>query len=211
MDDDMPELEDFSEELKNIRDKTGKTDKNDENTNISVKVVEDVKQPVLKQNTNQQVTTNTTTNTTTSSSKKNDGELSFMKKGFFKRQAEKETKGVTTNTNSANNNSQSNTQLNTQSNQNNNKDIVDLTHIKNTNPDQKKDLIINEVQKEMNSGLGSNIMNKKDEWLNPELMQKIAKNPKLLQYMLDPKFMEVILIILHNNNFIGNTNNAKRS
>ena len=173
MDDDMPELEDFSEELKNIREKTGRNDNKEESTEIKVNVVEDKKQQV------QPITTVAITTT------KKEGESGLFKKGFFHRQAEKEK-------NQTQNKEISDSEIKKENNQKSS--IVDLTHIKNA-PEQKKDLIIKEVQEEMkNVNLGGSIMDKKEEWLNADLMQKIGNNPKLLQYFLNPKFQEVIFI-----------------
>lgn len=181
MDDDMPDLEDFSEELKNIRDKTGKNDNKEEQTNISVKVIEsnNTQIPINSTNTITNPISNTNTNsmptnTTTTTSKSNTGGGGLFKKGFFHRQAEIEK----------NQPNESKTTSNT-----NKQEVVDLTHIKKTT-DPKKDLILKDVQKEMT--LGNSVMDKKDEWLNKDLLNKIAKNPKLLQYMLDPRFQEVI-------------------
>jgi len=109
---------------------------------------------------------------------KKEGQSGLFKKGFFHRQAEKEK-------NQTQNKEIPNSEIKKENNQKSS--IVDLTHIKNA-PEQIKDLIIKEVQEEMkNVNLGGRIMDKKEEWLNADLMQKIGNNPKLLQYFLNPK------------------------
>jgi hypothetical protein len=59
------------------------------------------------------------------------------------------------------------------------KNIKDITHIK-AKPDES--LKFDEVQNSMKD----NIMGSKKEWLNDDLMQKLAKNPKLLKAFGDP-------------------------
>ena len=72
--DEMPDLEDFSEELNNMRIKSGKTSSNTENSNIEVKVTENT-----KPNTNN-TEVEAKTNTTSSNVPKKSGGL---KKDFW--------------------------------------------------------------------------------------------------------------------------------
>lgn len=62
----------------------------------------------------------------------------------------------------------------------------DLTHLK-AKP-KGENLKFDEVQEAMNS----NMMKNKDEWLTPELFQKLAQKPKLLKAFSDPKAMAAL-------------------
>lgn len=107
--------------------------------------------------------------------KSDDNFGSFMKKGFFKRS----------------NNTTSKT--------------TDLTHIKATNKNPEKK-IIEEFKEELKNNASnisskdkskilSNIVEKKDEWLNQELLMKIAQKPNLMKAFMNPKFSEVIALL----------------
>ncbi len=152
-DDDIPDLDDMTEELNNIRLKQGtlKTNTDNEikveynNSPIEVKKHEPVK--------------------------KKEGGL--FKKGFLLRGEKKE-------------------EIPPKKEMKN--DIVDLTHLK---PKTKEEtLVLDDVQKNMTTkNILADTLNKKDEWLNQELIMKIAKSPNLLKYFMDPRFQEVIALM----------------
>jgi hypothetical protein len=152
--DDIPELEDFSEELKKIR---GNNHNSDENSEITVKVIESDNPKV------------------TSVIKQPDEGFKF-KKGFFRKQQEEKPKEQTK------------------------EQLVDLTHIKSNPVEKPKHKLIENVKTEVksnnnNSNLLGDIMGKKDEWMTPDLLNKIAQKPHLLKYFMDPRFSEAIQLM----------------
>jgi hypothetical protein len=169
-DDDMPpELEDFTEELSKIR--LNKSNNNQESSEIKVNVIENnniEQRPKIIQKTEQ----------------KEEEFGSFMKKGFFKKAS----------------NSKGNTKINE-----NNK-VDDLTHIKAKEQGKVsqtfQDNLKNDMKKNMENvnskKLLENIVNKKDEWMNQDLLTKIAQKPELMKYFMDPRFTEVINLFQKN-------------
>lgn len=171
-----PELEDFSEELQKIRLNRGEQGDNSE---IKVKVVE--KEDV----SNKSIGTNksSSSNNTTLNQPEEEEFGSFMKKGFFRKNNQ--------NSNSTNSSSKS--------------QVEDLTHIK-SSKEKKDPKIFDQVKKEIEVNRESansnevkssleNIVNKKDEWLNQELLMKIAQKPNLMKAFMDPRFGEVISLM----------------
>ena len=72
--------------------------------------------------------------------------------------------------------------------------VMDLTHLK-SKPKEEK-LILDDVQKNMNKeNTLTETLKKKDEWLNQDLLAKIAKNPNLLKYFMDPRFQDAIALM----------------
>ena len=78
---------------------------------------------------------------------------------------------------------------------------IDLTHIK-SNPGTttktnilnnfNNDLKSNQEASKINSGMLNNLANNKQQWLNQELLMKIAKSPNLMRCFMDPRFSTVI-------------------
>ena len=78
---------------------------------------------------------------------------------------------------------------------------VDLTHIK-SNPGTttktnvlnnfNKDLKSNQDSTKINPNMLNNLANNKQQWLNQELLMKIAQNPNLMRCFMDPRFSTVI-------------------
>lgn len=177
IDDDIPDLEDFSHELKRIRNNNTLIEKSAE---IPINVIEDTKEKQAVSNNISKINSDTI-----SSSEKKDEEFGsgLFKRGFLKKQ---------------------NNQVNTQnSNKVNNEDnrVKDLTHIKANAELQPKQKIMEEFKNEIKNytsnpqdktNLLSDLVNKKDEWLTPDLLMKISQNPNLLKYFMDPRFSEVI-------------------
>jgi hypothetical protein len=156
-DDDIPDLDDMTEELNNIRLKQGtlKT-----NTDSEIKV--EYNNPPNEVKKQEPI-------------KKQEGGL--FKKGFLLRGEKKVEK-----------------KEEIPSRKEMKKDILDLTHLK---PKTKEEtLLLDDVQKNMNTqNILADTLNKKEEWLNQELIMKIAKSPNLLKYFMDPRFQEVISLM----------------
>ncbi|KAM3136379.1 hypothetical protein pb186bvf_011514 [Paramecium bursaria] len=68
-------------------------------------------------------------------------------------------------------------------------------------PKEKKNpLEIDEVQQNMNkqSPVGSFLEQNKDQWLNQELLMKIANNPKLSKLFTNPEYLQAVQAMQHN-------------
>lgn len=184
-DDDVPELEDFSEELSKIRKQKGENSQN-EPAEIKVNVVNEKK----KEEPKTQQKTEIPVKVTSEPQKKKDDLDDFgkgFKRGFFRRQNQQQKK------------SQNTAQTTTQNTQPK-KQVEDLTHIKaspgasiktQTVESFNKDLKNAQQSSNTNSLLG-NIVDRKNEWLNQELLMKIAQNPNLMKCFMDPRFSAVI-------------------
>ena len=205
-DDEMPELEDLSEQLNEIRKARGIDEKN---------IPKDIKIGVVNEKTN-----NNKVNIpiTTSSSpqvpvqvpkqqkqeekpkpkqdnKRDEDNFGFglFKRGFLKRhnfsedenknKKEKEPK-------------KENKEIPTKK-----EEPVDLTHIKSNPGTTTKTNVINNFNKDLkstqesskiNPNMLNNLANNKQQWLNQELLMKIAQNPNLMRCFMDPRFSTVI-------------------
>ncbi len=179
VDDDMPpELEDLSEELNKIRVSKGKGGE-ETNGEIKVQVINDsnsLNKETSKTVLEKKVTSNPTT--------KEEDFGSFMKKGFFKR-------------NLQSNNCPPSTHKKPEI-------IEDLTHIKSSTDTTPKTKLLEEFKQELNtkkdtqegtSSLLNNIVNKKDEWMNQDLLTKFSQKPHLMKYFMDPRFSEVMALM----------------
>lgn len=203
-DDDIPDLEDLSEEINKINKAKGVTS-NSGPVKIQVKETKSIDNSNVK-NENQRVpikVVETKTNTNTNGKKevnnvsqKDQGFGSGFKRGFF-------SKALGTNGNS-NNTTETNISTNSTNNKtsnetNKNNEVTDLTNIK----AKKNKYEIEEVQQNMKITSESNnskflmndIMGKKDQWLNQELLMKLASNPKLIKAFTHPSFNEVIKLL----------------
>jgi len=78
---------------------------------------------------------------------------------------------------------------------------VDLTHIKSNPGTTTKTNVINNFNKDLkstqesskiNPNMLNNLANNKQQWLNQELLMKIAQNPNLMRCFMDPRFSTVI-------------------
>lgn len=82
--------------------------------------------------------------------------------------------------------------------------VVDLTHIKSKQVEKSEKFKLEEVQKNLSESennskqLLNNIMQSKDEWLNKELLEKLAKNPNLLQVFMSPEFTDILKLMQSN-------------
>lgn len=203
-DDDMPELEDLSEELGKIRQKLKNDDDSSEiklnviNNNKPSSISQNVQIPIKSVETTT-ITPNNTSNTNLSlsnQSQKPSEELSGFrfKKGFFLRDQEKE---------SNNNNStvSSNKAKESDNKKNNDSDkIIDLTHVKSSGETIKDKFIsqiksdVKENSTDVNKSLNY-INEKKDEWCNANLLNAIAQKPSLMKYFMDPRFADAIQLM----------------
>lgn len=176
-DDEMPDLEDLSNDIEKAKQIKGISQNvTEKETEIKVNVIESNNQ---KQTQTPQVQPqlNSQPSQSTSSKKKENDFCKGFGKGFFRKQKTP--------------------QSNDQSSQSN---VEDLTHIKSTPGTTNKTSTVETFSKDLKeslpqsnlNGLSNNIVNKKDEWLNQELLMKIAQNPNLMKYFMDPRFTAII-------------------
>ena len=208
-DDEMPELEDLSEQLNEIRKARGIDEKNvpkdikigvinekNNNNKINIPITTPPPQPKPpKQQPEQKPKTNT-------ENKRNEDNFgfSFMKRGFLKRHnfSEDDNKDKNKEKDKTKNEPKKEIKKETQ---NKKEEPVDLTHIK-SNPGTttktnvlnnfNKDLKSNQDSSNINPNLLNNLANNKQQWLNQELLMKIAQNPNLMRCFMDPRFSSVI-------------------
>lgn len=198
-DDDMPDLEDFTEELTKIRIKTNTN--NDTDSEIKVNIINNdnnknknnIKIPI-NENENNEITNNIPNLTQTQKTKQIENtnkpkDTGFKpKRGFFHRMSESENKTSTTNSNKP------------EENKKNTDKITDLTNMKATGETTKDKLLFdfksqvnmsgNDLNKSMNY-----LNNKKDEWCNNDLLTKMAQKPGLMKLFSNPKFPEAIALM----------------
>ena len=204
-DDEMPELEDLSEQLNEIRKARGIDEKN---------IPKDIKIGVINEKNNNKVNIPITTSSPPQvpvqvpkqqkqeekpkpkqDNKRDEDNFGFglFKRGFLKRhnfsedenknKKEKEPK-------------KENKEIPTKK-----EEPVDLTHIKSNPGTTTKTNVINNFNKDLkstqesskiNPNMLNNLANNKQQWLNQELLMKIAQNPNLMRCFMDPRFSTVI-------------------
>ena len=205
-DDEMPELEDLSEQLNEIRKARGideknipknikigvvneKTNNNKVNIPITTSSPPQVPVQVPKQQKQEEKPKPKQDN------KRDEDNFGFglFKRGFLKRhnfsedenknKKEKEPK-------------KENKEIPTKK-----EEPVDLTHIKSNPGTTTKTNVINNFNKDLkstqesskiNPNMLNNLANNKQQWLNQELLMKIAQNPNLMRCFMDPRFSTVI-------------------
>lgn len=181
MDDDMPELEDCSEELNQIRKRMG-VDANNGPKKINVEVKE------INNDNNANIKINTVKEEP-KKEKKNDDDFGcgLFKRGFLKRHKFTEDKG--------------NKKEEPKPKQDK---PVDLTHIKSAPETTVKSSTLNSFSNDLkqsqqetgaNNSLLNSLNNNKQQWLNQELLMKIAKNPSLMKCFMDPRFNDVVQLL----------------
>ena len=211
-DDEMPELEDLSEQLNEIRKARGIDEKN---------IPKDIKIGVVNEKTNNNkvnipITTSSPPQVPVQvpkqqkqeekpkpkqDNKRDEDNFGFglFKRGFLKRHnfSDDEPKKIT-NTTNKNNNSNPKEKEKEKEKKN---EPVDLTHIKsspgtttktNIMNNFNKDLKSNQEASKINSGMLNNLANNKQQCLNQELLMKIAQSPNLMRCFMDPRFSTVI-------------------
>ena len=207
-DDEMPELEDLSEQLNSIRKARGIDEKNipkdikigviNDKTNNSNKVNIPITPsiPPPQKPPTQKPEPKVQTNNEKKKEEDNSG-FGFFKRGFLKRHnfSEDDNKDKTKKEQKVEQKKE------TKVTSTKKEEPVDLTHIK-SNPGTttktdvlnnfNKDLKSNQDSSKMNPNLLNNLANNKQQWLNQELLMKIAQNPNLMRCFMDPRFSTVI-------------------
>ena len=207
-DDEMPELEDLSEQLNSIRKARGIDEKNipkdikigviNDKTNNSNKVNIPITPsiPPPQKPPTQKPEPKVQTNNEKKKEEDNSG-FGFFKRGFLKRHnfSEDDNKDKTKKEQKVEQKKE------TKATSTKKEEPVDLTHIK-SNPGTttktdvlnnfNKDLKSNQDASKMNPNLLNNLANNKQQWLNQELLMKIAQNPNLMRCFMDPRFSTVI-------------------
>ena len=199
-DDEMPELEDFTEQLKEIRKAKGIDEKN---------IPKDIKIGVIdeKKNTSKEPTKENKVQIPITKAKaeeppkkavqdnKRDEDnfgCGLFKRGFLKRHNFSEDVPKKENKKENDNKEKEKEKKN---------EPVDLTHIKSSPGTTTKTNIINNFNNDLkssqesskiNSGMLNNLANNKQQWLNQELLMKIAQKPNLMRCFMDPRFSTVI-------------------
>ena len=204
-DDEMPELEDLSDQLNEIRKARGIDEKNI-SKNIKVGVINEKNQninnnkinipisntppPVEPKVENKKEEKKPETKPENKKNEDNAG-FSFLKRGFLKRHnfSEEENK----------NKIKPEPKKEEKKIENKKEEPVDLTHIKSNPGTTTKTNVLNNFNKDLktnqdssNINLLNNLANNKQQWLNQELLMKIAQNPNLMRCFMDPRFSTVI-------------------
>ena len=209
-DDEMPELEDLSDQLNEIRKARGINEKNI-SKNIKVGVINEKNQINKNNNNNNKINipiSNTPPPESNNQNKKEEKKpevkpenkknednagFSFLKRGFLKRHnfSEEENKNK--------NKIKTEPKKEEKKIENKKEEPVDLTHIKSNPGTTTKTNVLNNFNKDLktnqdssNINLLNNLANNKQQWLNQELLMKIAQNPNLMRCFMDPRFSTVI-------------------
>ncbi len=213
-DDEMPELEDFTEQLKEIRKAKG-IDQTNVPTELKIGVINEknnndsinkknVQIPITKvpskEETQKSNEANNNKNNNSNNKKRDEDNFGcgLFKRGFLKRHNFSEDEPKKTNNNNLN---KPNTEKEKEKEKEKKNEPIDLTHIK-SNPGTttktnilnnfNNDLKSNQEASKINSGMLNNLANNKQQWLNQELLMKIAKSPNLMRCFMDPRFSTVI-------------------
>ena len=211
-DDEMPELEDFTEQLKEIRKAKGIdqtnvptelkigviNEKNNNDSNNKKNVQIPITKVPSKEETQKSNEANNNKNNNSNNKKRDEDNFGcgLFKRGFLKRHNSSEDEPKKTNNNNLNKPSKEKEKEKEKKNE-----PIDLTHIK-SNPGTttktnilnnfNNDLKSNQEASKINSGMLNNLANNKQQWLNQELLMKIAKSPNLMRCFMDPRFSTVI-------------------
>lgn len=199
-DDEMPELEDFTEQLKEIRKAKGIDEKNIPK-DIKIGVIDEKKntsKEPIKENKVQIPITKTKAEEppkkAVQDNKRDEDNFGcgLFKRGFLKRHNFSEDVPKKENKKENDNKEKEKEKKN---------EPVDLTHIKSSPGTTTKTNIINNFNNDLkssqesskiNSGMLNNLANNKQQWLNQELLMKIAQKPNLMRCFMDPRFSTVI-------------------
>ena len=213
-DDEMPELEDFTEQLKEIRKAKGIdqtnvptelkigviNEKNNNDSNNKKNVQIPITKVPSKEETQKSNEANNNKNNNSNNKKRDEDNFGcgLFKRGFLKRHNFSEDEPKKTNNNNLN---KPNTEKEKEKEKEKKNEPIDLTHIK-SNPGTttktnilnnfNNDLKSNQEASKINSGMLNNLANNKQQWLNQELLMKIAKSPNLMRCFMDPRFSTVI-------------------
>ena len=196
-DDEMPELEDFTEQLKEIRKAKGIDEKNIPK-NIKIGVIDEKKnnskEPIKENKVQIPITkTEEPPKKTVPDNKRDEDNFGcgLFKRGFLKRHNFSEDVPKKENKKENDNNKEKEKK----------NEPIDLTHIKSNPGTTTKTNILNNFNNDLkssqesskiNSGMLNNLANNKQQWLNQELLMKIAQKPNLMRCFMDPRFSTVI-------------------
>ena len=197
-DDEMPELEDFTEQLKEIRKAKGIDEKNIPK-NIKIGVIDEKKnnskEPIKENKVQIPITkTEEPPKKNVQDNNKRDEDnfgCGLFKRGFLKRHNFSEDVPKKENKKENDNNKEKEKK----------NEPIDLTHIKSNPGTTTKTNILNNFNNDLkssqesskiNSGMLNNLANNKQQWLNQELLMKIAQKPNLMRCFMDPRFSTVI-------------------
>ena len=205
-DDEMPELEDLSEQLNEIRKARGIDEKN---------IPKDIKIGVINEKNNNKVNIPITTSSSPqieqpkpkqeekpkqkTDNKRDEDNFGFglFKRGFLKRHNFSEDE----NKNKKEKEKPKEAKKENKVEPTKKEEPVDLTHIKSNPGTTTKTNVINNFNKDLKSNQDStkinpnmlnNLANNKQQWLNQELLMKIAQNPNLMRCFMNPRFSSVI-------------------
>ena len=205
-DDEMPELEDLSEQLNEIRKARGIDEKN---------IPKDIKIGVINEKNNNKVNIPITTSPSPQvekpkpkqeekpkpkiDNKRDEDNFGFglFKRGFLKRHNFSEDE----NKNKKEKEKEKEIKKENKVEKPKKEEPIDLTHIKSNPGTTTKTNVINNFNKDLKSNQDStkinpnmlnNLANNKQQWLNQELLMKIAQNPNLMRCFMDPRFSSVI-------------------
>ena len=195
-DDEMPELEDFTEQLKEIRKAKGIDEKNIPK-DIKIGVIDEKKntskEPIKENKVQIPITKAEEPPKKTVQDNKRDEDnfgCGLFKRGFLKRHNFSEDAPK-----------KENKKENENKEKEKKNEPVDLTHIKSNPGTTTKTNILNNFNNDLkssqesskiNSGMLNNLANNKQQWLNQELLMKIAQKPNLMRCFMDPRFSTVI-------------------
>ena len=208
-DDEMPELEDLSEQLNEIRKARGIdeknipkdikigviNEKNNSNNKVNIPISTSPPQPQPQPQPKPQPEQKPKEKTDNKRDEDNFG-FGLFKRGFLKRhnfsEEDNKTKKEPKKETKVNN-------INNNNNPPKKEEPVDLTHIKSNPGTTTKTQVLNNFNKDLKSNQDSskpnllnNLANNKQQWLNQELLMKIAQNPNLMRCFMDPRFSTVI-------------------
>ena len=203
-DDEMPELEDLSEQLNEIRKARGIdeknipkdikigviNEKNNSNNKVNIPISTSPPQPQPKPQQKPQPEQKPKEKTDNKRDEDNFG-FGLFKRGFLKRHNFSEDVPKKENKKENDNNKEKEKK----------NEPIDLTHIKSNPGTTTKTNILNNFNNDLkssqesskiNSGMLNNLANNKQQWLNQELLMKIAQKPNLMRCFMDPRFSTVI-------------------
>ena len=214
-DDEMPELEDLSEQLNEIRKARGIDEKNipkdikigvinenkNSNNNNKVNIPISTSPPPQTKNQTQQPQPQTQQKPKENKDNKRDEDnfgFGLFKRGFLKRHNFSEDDNKDKNKKEKEKEIKKETKATTTTKKD---EPVDLTHIKSNPGTTTKTNVLNNFNKDLkssqdatkiNPNLLNNLAYNKQQWLNQELLMKIAQNPNLMRCFMDPRFSTVI-------------------
>lgn len=172
MDDDIPDLEDFSDQLKNKQPINNKA-------TLKVNVINDDKSKVKEEPK--------LSNTVKVENKEPEFGSGF-KRGFLKKSVNSNSNSNNVKQNNSNKEIVDLTHIKAKE-QNEIKEVQEkMKELKNVNSNAPNVKLLNDMVKEGN----------KDKWMNNDLMTRLMKNPKLMKYFMHPDFSSILQLMQTN-------------